>query len=86
MYNNLDNEFVSSEQHSTCSLKRLASIIGVLAHTITLTDDVMETISEFVSEYGLLVDAYWLGQTIGHMVSGVPPHKSVSEATSDQES
>jgi serine/threonine protein kinase len=48
-------------------------------------DDVTETISEFVSEYGLLVDAYSLGCTIRYMVTGVPPHKSVSDAISDQE-
>jgi serine/threonine protein kinase len=49
-------------------------------------DDVTETISEFVSEYGLLVDAYSLGYTIRYMMTGVPPHKSVSEAISDQDS
>lgn len=49
-------------------------------------NDVTHTISSFVSEYGLLVDAYSLGCTIRYMMTGVQPHQSVAEAMANQSS
>jgi serine/threonine protein kinase len=42
--------------------------------------DVTKTLSEHVSSYGLLVDAYSIGNTIKYMMTGVPPDEDVSEA------
>jgi serine/threonine protein kinase len=47
-------------------------------------NDVTHTISSFVSEYGLLVDAYSLGCTIRYMMTGVQPHQSVAQAIAEQ--
>jgi serine/threonine protein kinase len=46
--------------------------------------DVTETLSEHISSYGLLVDAYSIGNTIKYMITGVPPDKDVSEAIAAQ--
>jgi serine/threonine protein kinase len=47
--------------------------------------DVTATLSEFVTEYGLLVDAYSLGCTIRFMMTGVLPHHSVEDAIAAQQ-
>lgn len=39
-----------------------------------------ETISQFVAEYGLLVDSYSMGHTIRYMMTGVQPGISVEDA------
>jgi serine/threonine protein kinase len=48
------------------------------------TEDITRTISPFVADYGLLVDAYSLGCTIRYMMTGCPPHQSVAEAIASQ--
>jgi serine/threonine protein kinase len=48
--------------------------------------DITETISEFVSDYGLLVDAFSLGCTIRYMMTGVPPHRRVEDVIAEQKS
>ena len=48
--------------------------------------DVTDTLSEFVSEYGLMVDAFSLGCTFRYMMTGVPPHLKVEEAIALQNS
>jgi serine/threonine protein kinase len=57
-------------------------------HTATTetTDDITNTISSFVSDYGLLVDAYSLGCTIRYMMTGCPPHQNVADAIAKQNS
>ena len=47
---------------------------------------VTDTLSEFVSEYGLMVDAFSLGCTLRYMMTGVPPHQTVAEAIALQNS
>jgi serine/threonine protein kinase len=49
-------------------------------------NDLTETISEYVADYGLMVDAYSMGFTIRYMMTGVPPYKSIAEAIQEQES
>ena len=41
---------------------------------------VTETISEYVADYGLLVDSYSMGHTIRYMMTGVMPSESVDGA------
>ena len=48
--------------------------------------DITDTISEFVSDYGLLVDAFSLGCTIRYMMTGVPPHRRVEDVLAEQRS
>jgi serine/threonine protein kinase len=48
--------------------------------------DLTETISEYVSDYGLLVDSYSMGFTIRYCMTGVPPYMTVEEAIQSQES
>ena len=48
--------------------------------------DITQTISEYVAEYGLLVDAYSLGHTIHYAMTGVPPYMGVEEAIQDENS
>jgi serine/threonine protein kinase len=48
----------------------------------TITD----TISDYVAEYGLLVDAYSLGFTIRYMMTGVPPSRRVEDVLAEQTS
>ena len=48
--------------------------------------DITKTISPFVADYGLLVDAYSLGCTIRYMMTGCPPHQSVADAIASQNS
>jgi serine/threonine protein kinase len=48
--------------------------------------DITDTISEFVSDYGLLVDAFSLGCTIRYMMTGVPPHRRVEDVLAEQKS
>mmetsp|Transcript_60925 Transcript_60925/g.149179 ORF Transcript_60925/g.149179 Transcript_60925/m.149179 type:complete len:580 (+) Transcript_60925:227-1966(+) len=48
--------------------------------------DITQTISEYVAEYGLMVDAYSLGHTIRYCMTGVPPYMGVEEAIQDENS
>jgi len=48
--------------------------------------EITTTISEYVSDYGLMVDSYSLGFTIRYMMTGVPPYLTVSEAIAEQNS
>jgi serine/threonine protein kinase len=48
--------------------------------------DVTDTISDFVSEYGLLVDAYSLGCTMRYMMTGVQPHIRVESVLAERKS
>lgn len=48
--------------------------------------DITDTISEFVSDYGLLVDAFSLGCTIRYMMTGVSPHRKVEDVIAEQKS
>jgi len=43
-----------------------------------------ETISNFVADYGLLVDSYSMGHTIRYMMTGVQPGISVEDAIREQ--
>ncbi|OEU17491.1 kinase-like protein [Fragilariopsis cylindrus CCMP1102] len=47
---------------------------------------VTETISEYVADYGLLVDSYSMGHTIRYCMTGVMPGESVEAAISTQNS
>lgn len=44
------------------------------------------TISEYVADYGLVVDSYSMGHTIRYMMTGVMPNKSIEEAIRSQNS
>eukprot|EP00536_Pseudo-nitzschia_multiseries_P016742 jgi/Psemu1/263847/estExt_Genewise1Plus.C_12170009 len=46
---------------------------------------ITETISNYVADYGLLVDSYSLGQSIKNMMTGVQPGLSIEQAFRDQE-
>lgn len=48
--------------------------------------ELTETISEYVADYGLMVDSYSMGFTIRNMMTGVPPYMSVEEAIDEQNS
>jgi serine/threonine protein kinase len=64
-------------------------IINMVAHDKNSggpVSDLTGTISEYVADYGLLVDSYSMGFTIRNMMTGVPPYMSVEEAISDQNS
>jgi serine/threonine protein kinase len=50
------------------------------------TSSVTETISEYVADYGLLVDSYSMGHTIRYCMTGVMPGESVEAAISTQNS
>ena len=43
-----------------------------------------ETISNYVADYGLLVDSYSMGHTIRYMMTGVQPGISVEDAILQQ--
>merc|ERR1711935_983659 len=45
----------------------------------------IETISNYVADYGLLVDSYSMGHTIRYMMTGVQPGISVEEAIKKQQ-
>jgi serine/threonine protein kinase len=47
---------------------------------------VTETVSDFVANYGLLVDAYSMGFTLKYMMTGVLPSRSVEEAIAEKDS
>lgn len=47
---------------------------------------ITDTVSEFVAEYGLLVDAYSMGFTLKYMMTGVLPSRSVEEAIAEKNS
>jgi serine/threonine protein kinase len=49
-----------------------------------LNVDVTKTLSDHVSYYGLLVDAYSVGNNIKYMLTGVPPDEDVNEAIAAQ--
>jgi serine/threonine protein kinase len=53
---------------------------------VLTTDDITETLSTCVSEYGLMVDAYSVGKTFRYMMTGVPPHRGVEAAIAEQKS
>ncbi len=59
---------------------------SITTTTTTTTNDITQTISSVVADYGLLVDAYSLGCTIRYMMTGCPPHQSVAEAIANQSS
>mmetsp|Transcript_5821 Transcript_5821/g.13476 ORF Transcript_5821/g.13476 Transcript_5821/m.13476 type:complete len:607 (-) Transcript_5821:464-2284(-) len=44
-----------------------------------------KTISEFVADYGLLVDSYSLGHSIRYMMTGVQPGQSIDDAIKKQQ-
>jgi serine/threonine protein kinase len=48
--------------------------------------ELTETVSEYVSDYGLMVDSYSMGCTIRYSMTGVPPYMSVEEAIQEQNS
>ena len=45
-----------------------------------------EPLSDYVSDYGMIVDAFSTGATIRYMVTGVPPHTSVDEFVQEKNS
>ena len=45
-----------------------------------------EPLSDYVSDYGMIVDAFSTGATIRYMVTGVPPHTSVDEFLQEKNS
>lgn len=47
---------------------------------------VTQTISDFVADYGLMVDSYSMGFTLKYMMSGVPPYRSIEEAIAEKDS
>jgi serine/threonine protein kinase len=63
-------------------LSRHPGAISTDSHHMSL--DVTKTLSEHVSSYGLLVDAYSIGNTIKYMMTGVPPDEDVREAIAAQ--
>ena len=48
--------------------------------------ELTDTISEYVSDYGLMVDAYSMGHTLRYFMTGVPPYLTISEAIAEQDS
>jgi hypothetical protein len=48
--------------------------------------DLTETISEYVADYGLMVDSFSMGFTIRYMMTGVPPYMTEEDAIQEQES
>jgi hypothetical protein len=48
--------------------------------------ELTDTISEYVSDYGLMVDAYSMGHTLRYFMTGVPPYLSIAEAIAAQDS
>ena len=55
--------------------------------TATNTNTAMttETISNYVADYGLLVDSYSMGHTIRYMMTGVQPGTSIDDAIQKQQ-
>jgi len=66
-------EIINKVKHATPEEKE-----GVTAVT--------ETISEYVADYGLLVDSYSMGHTIRYCMTGVMPGESVEAAIAAQNS
>ena len=52
----------------------------------TSADETTGTLSEYVAEYGLLVDSYSLGHTIRYMMTGCRPNENVEDAIRAQNS
>jgi hypothetical protein len=52
--------------------------------TSTSTTKTTETISNYVADYGLLVDSYSMGHTIRYMMTGVQPGTSLDDAIQKQ--
>ena len=50
------------------------------------TKSTIQPLSEYVSDYGMIVDAFSTGATIRHMCTGVPPQTSVEEFLQDKNS
>jgi serine/threonine protein kinase len=49
----------------------------VRSHHVSV--DVTRTLSEYVSFYGMIADAYSIGNTMRYMYTGVPPHQDVDQ-------
>lgn len=47
---------------------------------------VMDNLAQCVSSYGMLADAFSLGQTIQYAMSGVPPNRNIEEAIASENS
>jgi len=60
--------------------------IASVAPTKRKGHQITETISGYVSQYGLLVDSYSLGYTYRYMMTGVQPNRSVERAIAEQKS
>lgn len=73
-------EIVNHVKHETKTTKTDTSGDGDAGTDIT------QTVSEYVAEYGLMVDAYSLGHTIRYCMTGVPPYMTVEEAIQDENS
>lgn len=58
---------------------------AVTANDATSATPITATISNYVADYGLLVDSYSLGQVIKYMMTGVQPGNSIKEAIQKQQ-
>jgi len=79
---------ISISRHMTRKMSALGNRNFAAPEILKVKQEVPHdaTISEFVAEYGLLVDAYSLGCTIRYMMTGVPPHERVEDYIAAQNS
>lgn len=62
----------------------MTNTTAATANDATSATPITETISNYVADYGLLVDSYSLGQVIKYMMTGVQPGNSIEEAIQKQ--
>lgn len=67
------------------------SLVGNSQHNATTSRhmeqvDITKTISQHVANYGMLVDAFSLGNTLQYMMTGVPPNQNVNQTVANHRS
>ena len=72
---------VETEQQQSENTEAAAA---AMVNTPTPTP-ITETISDFVADYGLLVDSYSMGHTMRYMMTGVQPGLSIDDAIQKQQ-
>jgi serine/threonine protein kinase len=79
-------EIVNGVQHDKKAVDGGGGTTNASNQTTTTSPDITQTVSEYVAEYGLMVDAYSLGHTIRYCMTGVPPYMGVEEALQEEHS
>jgi predicted transcriptional regulator len=78
-------KIIATATSATSSHGTTATATATATNTNTNTVMTTETISNYVADYGLLVDSYSMGHTIRYMMTGVQPGTSIDDAIQKQQ-